>query len=94
MNTPRRRLATSLGLTSVLIVIGAVITIDRVGHGRGRRAATSWDVDRGRAAGWERAGRMTDVDRYDDDDDRDDEEENDDRDDDDEEEDDEDVLRC
>ena len=83
MNTPRRRLATSLGLTSVLIVIGAVITIDRVGLGRGRRAATSRDVDRGRAAGWERAGRMTDDDRYDDDDDCDDDDE-----------DDEDVLRC
>ena len=92
MNTPRRRLATSLDLTAVLIVIGAVITIDRVGLGRGRRAATSRDVDRGRAAGWERAGRMTDDDRYDDDEDEDDEED-DDRDDD-EEEDDEDVLRC
>ena len=32
MNTPRRRLATSLGLTAVLIVIGAVI-IDRVPGG-------------------------------------------------------------
>ena len=49
-------------------------------------------VDRGRAAGWERDGRMTDDDRYDDDDDDDDED--DDRDDDDDDDDDEDVLRC
>ena len=33
MNTPPRRLATSLGLTAVLTVIGAVITIDRVPGG-------------------------------------------------------------
>ena len=46
--------------------------------------------DRGRTAGWERDGRMTDDDRDDEDDDRDDED--DDRDEDDEDEDD--VLRC
>ena len=60
-------------------------------RGRGRRAATSWDVDRGRTAGWERDGRMTDDDRDDEDDDRDEDEDEDDEDDDD---DDEDVLRC
>ena len=49
-------------------------------------AVTSRDVDRGRAAGWEREGRMTDDERDDEDDDRDDDE--------DEDNDDEDVLRC
>ena len=53
-------------------------------RGRGRRAATSRDVDRGRTAGWERDGRMTDDDRDDEDDEDDDEDD----------EDDEDVLRC
>ena len=33
MNTPPRRLATSLGLTAVLTAIGAVITINRVPGG-------------------------------------------------------------
>ncbi len=52
-------------------------------------AVPSRDVDRGRAAGWEREGRMTDDERDDEDDDRDEDE-----DDDDEEEEEEDVLRC
>ena len=43
MNTRRRRLATSLGLTAVLIVIGAVTTIDRVpGGGALHAQQTSW----------------------------------------------------
>ena len=49
-------------------------------------------LDRGRTAGWERDGRMTD-DRDDEDDDRDEDDE-DDEEDEDEDEDDEDVLRC
>ena len=46
MNTPPRRLATSLGLTAVLTVIGAVITIDRVPGTR--RAPCAADVAEGR----------------------------------------------
>ena len=42
MNTHRRRLVTSFGLTAVLIVIGAVITIDRVPVGGALHAQTSW----------------------------------------------------
>ena len=49
--------------------------------------------DRGRTAGWERDGRMTDDDRDDDDDDRDEDDE-DEEEEDDEDEDEEDVLRC
>ena len=57
-------------------------------------AVTSRDADRGRAAGWEREGHMTDDDRDDDDEDRDDDDDDRDDDDEDEDEDNEDVLQC
>ena len=62
MNTRRRRLATSLGLTAVLIVIGAVTTIDRVpGGGALHAQQTSW---RGLVVAPERRCTPYDADDY------------------------------
>ena len=61
MNTHRRRLATSFGLTAVLIVIGTIITIDRVPVGGALHAQTSW---RGLVVAPERRYTPYDADDY------------------------------
>ena len=61
MNTQRRRLAISLGLTAVLIVIGSVTTIHRVPVGGALHAQTSW---RGLVVAPERRCTPYDADDY------------------------------